>query len=149
MIRQPRSLARRLAWRLALVVIAATALAATAVGWRSVVAVRHLDDTALQVQASAVAAHIATGPDGRPELNLPSALDDAFLSSHGDNVFLADRCKWCRAVCLGSQGAIHPLFSHSGNAGPVPRAAVAAPSRGNARLHTHYRPLHHPGGAEP
>jgi two-component system, OmpR family, sensor histidine kinase TctE len=88
MIRQPRSLARRLAWRLALVVIAATALAATAVGWRSVVALRHLDDTALQVQASAVATHIATGPDGRPELNLPPALDDAFLSSHGDNIFL-------------------------------------------------------------
>ena len=93
MIRQPRSLARRLAWRLALVVMAATALAATAVGWRSIVAVRHLDDTALQVQARAVAAHIARGQGGRPELNLPPALDDAFLSSRGDNIFLVTAAK--------------------------------------------------------
>jgi signal transduction histidine kinase len=88
MIRQPRSLARRLAWRLALVVIAAVALAAVAVGWRSVVAVRNLDDTALQDQARAIATHIAAGPDGRPKLDLPRALDDAFRSSHGDNIFL-------------------------------------------------------------
>ncbi len=88
MIRQPRSLAHQLAWRLALVVIAAIALAATAVGWRSVVAVRNLDDTALQDQARAIAAHIATGPDGRPKLDLPRPLDDAFRSSHGDNIFL-------------------------------------------------------------
>ena len=88
MIRQPRSLVRRLAWRLALVVIAAVALAAVAVGWRSVVAVRNLDDTALQDQARAIAAHIAAGPDGRPKLDLPRPLDDAFRSSHGDNVFL-------------------------------------------------------------
>ena len=88
MMRQPRSLARRLAGRLALVVVAAVALAALAVGWRSVVAVRHLDDTALQDQARAIAAHITAGPDGQPKLDLPRALDDAFRSSHGDNVFL-------------------------------------------------------------
>jgi signal transduction histidine kinase len=88
MILEPGSLARRLAWRLALVVIAAVALAATAVGWRSVVAVRSLDDTALQDQARALATHIAAGPDGRPQLDLPTSLSQAFRSSHGDNVFL-------------------------------------------------------------
>lgn len=88
MIRQPRSLAHQLAWRLALVVIAAIALAAMAVGWRSVVAVRNLNDTALQDQARAIAAHVAAGPDGRPKLDLPRPLDDAFRSSHGDNIFL-------------------------------------------------------------
>ena len=31
--------------------------------------------------------------DGRPELNLPPALDDAFLSSRGDNIFLVTAAK--------------------------------------------------------
>ncbi len=84
----PPSLAFRLAWRLALVVVAAVALAALAVGWRSVVVVRSLDDTALQDQARTIAAHLAAGPNGLPVLALPRPFAAAFGASGGSNLFL-------------------------------------------------------------
>lgn len=74
----PWSLARRLAWRLAGVLVGAIGLAAIAVGWRAIVIARALDDTALQAQVRAVAAHLAAAPDGTPLLNLPPALAAAF-----------------------------------------------------------------------
>ncbi len=81
-------LARRLAWRLALVLMAAIGLAAAAVGWRAVVTARALDDTTLQAQVAAVAAALATSPDGAPLLSLPPALTAAFAASGGSSVFV-------------------------------------------------------------
>ena len=52
-------LARRLAWRLALVLITAVALAAVAVGWRAIVTARSLEDASLQAQVA--------GDDGEAE----------------------------------------------------------------------------------
>jgi signal transduction histidine kinase len=72
------SLARRLAVRLAAVLVVAIGLAAVAVGWRAIVTARALDDTALQAQARAIAGYLTTAPDGTPRLDLPAALADAF-----------------------------------------------------------------------
>ncbi len=115
MNRRQGSLARRLAWRLALVVLAAVILAAAAIGWRSVVAVRHLDDTALQDQARAIAAHISTGPDGRPRLDLPGPLENAFRSSDDDNVFLVTAANG--TVLFASAPGLRSAFS-----GVLPRS---------------------------
>ncbi len=82
------SLANRLAWRLAAVLVAAIGLAAIAVGWRAIVTAGALDDTALQVQVRAVAAHLAIAPDGSPRVDLPPALRAAFHTGEGGNVFL-------------------------------------------------------------
>jgi len=82
------SLAPRLAWRLAAVLVAAIGLAAIAVGWRAIVTARALDDTALQIQVHAVAVHLATAPGGTPLLDLPPALETAFHGGAGDNVFI-------------------------------------------------------------
>lgn len=88
MTRRQPSLAARLARRLALVVIAAIAIAGLAVGWRSVVVVRALDDTALQDQAETLATFLSTGAAGQPVLALPPSLAAAFRASAGDNVYL-------------------------------------------------------------
>jgi two-component system sensor histidine kinase TctE len=81
-------LARRLAWRLALVLIAAVALAAVAVGWRAIVTARSLEDASLQAQVAAIAAGLVAGPNGAPRLDLPSDLTAAFEASHGTSVFV-------------------------------------------------------------
>jgi signal transduction histidine kinase len=77
------SLAHRLAWRLGAVLVAAIGLAAFAVGWRAIVTARALDDTALQAQMRAVAAHLTTAPDGTPRLDLPASLAGAFHVGEG------------------------------------------------------------------
>ena len=81
------SLAQRLAWRLGAVLVVAIGLAAVAVGWRAIVTARALDDTALQAQARAVAAHLSIAADGRPQLDLPPALTAAFHSGPDGNGF--------------------------------------------------------------
>ena len=81
-------LSRRLAWRLALVLLAAVALAAVAVGWRAIVTARSLEDASLQAQVAAVAGGLVVGPNGTPRLDLPSDLTAAFEASHGTSVFV-------------------------------------------------------------
>ncbi len=81
-------LARRLAWRLGLVLVVAIGLAALAVGWRAIVTARALDDTTLQAQVAAVAGALATAPDGAPRLDLPPALAAAFHAAGGSSVFV-------------------------------------------------------------
>jgi signal transduction histidine kinase len=87
---RPRSwrLSTRLALRLAAVMVAAIALAAAAVAWRTIATIRELDDTALQNQARAIAMHLGAGPDGALRLDLPPALEAAFQSSDGNNLYL-------------------------------------------------------------
>ena len=65
-------LARRLAWRLALVMLAAVALTAVAIGWRAVVTARSLEDASLQAQVAAIASGLVVSPNGTPRLDLPS-----------------------------------------------------------------------------
>lgn len=81
-------LARRLAWRLGLVVIAAIGLAGITVGWRAIVTAHALEDTTLQAQVAAVAAALRTTPDGTPQLDLSPALDVAFRASGGSSVYV-------------------------------------------------------------
>ena len=85
---RPWRLSTRLALRLAAVMVAAIALAAAAVAWRTIAAIRELDDTALQNQARAIAMHLGTGPDGALRLDLPPSLAAAFRASDGDNLYL-------------------------------------------------------------
>lgn len=82
------SLAQRLAWRLGAVLVVAIGLAAVAVGWRAIVTARALDDTALQAQERAVAAHLSVSTDGTPRLDLPSDLMAAFHSGPEGNGFI-------------------------------------------------------------
>lgn len=78
MTRPAWSLARRLAWRLGVVLVGAIGLAAVTVGWRAIATARSLDDSALQAQARAVARYLTTAPDGTPRLDPPPALAGAF-----------------------------------------------------------------------
>ena len=66
----------------------AIGMAAVAVGWRAIVTARALDDTALQAQARAVAAHLSTTADGTPRLDLPQGLLAAFHSGPEGNGFI-------------------------------------------------------------
>lgn len=81
-------LARRLAWRLALLLIGAVGLAAVAVGWRAIVTARALDDATLQAQVAAVAGALATTPDGAPQLALPPELAAAFRAASNSSVYI-------------------------------------------------------------
>ncbi len=76
-------LTRRLAWRLAAVMLASVMLAAAAVAWRTVATVRSLDDSALQSQARLVAGQLSVGPDGRPMLSRSEPLAAVFNASDG------------------------------------------------------------------
>ena len=83
-----RSLANRLAWRLAAVMIVAVLLAAAAIAWKAIESVHDLDDLALQTQADLIATELPRAgsvPGG--SLALPPALVSSFRSSVGDNVF--------------------------------------------------------------
>ena len=81
-------LARRLGWRLGLVLVVAIGLAAVTVGWRAIVTARALDDATLQAQAAAIAAALATAPDGSPRLALPPGLAAAFNAADGSSIFV-------------------------------------------------------------
>jgi len=81
-------LARRLAWRLAVVMLAGVGLAAAAVAWRTIATIRSIDDAALQSQAQLVASQLAAGPDGRPTLQLPGTLAARFRESDDGSFFL-------------------------------------------------------------
>jgi signal transduction histidine kinase len=81
-------LARRLAWRLAAVMLVAITLAGASVAWRTVATIRSLDDAALQSQARLVAGQLSAGPDGRPILHLPGQLAEAFSGSDGQSLFI-------------------------------------------------------------
>lgn len=81
-------LARRLAWRLAAVMLASVMLAAAAVAWRTVATVRSLDDAALQSQARLVAGQLSAGSDGRPVLSQPEPLAAVFSASDGQSLFI-------------------------------------------------------------
>jgi signal transduction histidine kinase len=72
------SLSARLARRLAAVLAVSIVLAALAVAWRAVVAIRSLDDADLRTQAQVIAAHLHAAADGRPALDLPPAIADLF-----------------------------------------------------------------------
>lgn len=81
-------LTRRLAWRLALVVLAAIGLAGLAVGWRAIVTARALEDASLQAQVAAVAGGLSTQTNGGPRLILPPGLDAAFRAASGSSVYV-------------------------------------------------------------
>lgn len=81
-------LARRLAWRLGLVLVLAIGTAAVAVGWRAIVTARALDDATLQAQVAAVTSALAAAPDGQPRLALPAELAAAFRASGGSSAFV-------------------------------------------------------------
>ena len=82
------TLAGRLGWRLAAVMLAAVVLAGAAVAWRTLATVRSLDDEALQNQARLVAGQLAAGPDGRPVLHLSGQLTATFAASDGESLFI-------------------------------------------------------------
>lgn len=80
------SLASRLGWRLAGVMLAAILLAAGAMAWRAIATVHELDDSALQAQARLIAA--ALPARGGARVAMPEAVVAPFRGSDGDNVFL-------------------------------------------------------------
>jgi signal transduction histidine kinase len=79
------SLAIRLAWRMSLLMFGAIALAASAIAWGSISALRDLDDSALQQQGHIVAASL---PAQDTPFALPPAITIPFQNSDGDNVFI-------------------------------------------------------------
>jgi signal transduction histidine kinase len=93
MTRPSWSLAHRLAWRLAAVLLVSVGLAAATVGWRAIATVRALDDTALQAQARAVADHLSGGAEGEPRLSLPPALAQGFEPGPDSSVYLVTDAK--------------------------------------------------------
>ncbi len=80
------TLAARLGWRLAAVLLAAILLAAAAVAWRAVETVHELDDQALQAQLAQISRHLPR--DAGAPVVLPEDLVRTFRDSDGDNVFL-------------------------------------------------------------
>ena len=94
-VRPAWSLAVRLGWRLALVLLLAILLAGGAVAWRVVETVHELDDSALQSQARPIMArlpaHAATAGTRSSGVVLPEAVVAPFRNSDGDNVFLVYR----------------------------------------------------------
>jgi two-component system sensor histidine kinase TctE len=113
-------LARRLAWRLAAVMLAAVALAAAAVAWRTLATLRSLDDAALQSQARLVAGQLAAGPDGRPVLHLPGQLAAMFSASDGQSLFVVYDGKDVAAAASDPRAAdiVRPFLP------PRPRAGL-------------------------
>jgi two-component system, OmpR family, sensor histidine kinase TctE len=105
-------LVRRLAWRLAAVMVIAMVLAAGGVAWRTLATIRSLDDAALQSQARLVASHLSTGPDGKPRLDLSDQLGAAFRGTDAQSLF----------VIYDAAGKV--LFTSDANA-----AAALAPYR--------------------
>ncbi len=107
------SLAARLGWRLAAVMLAAILLAAAAMAWRAIETVHEIDDSALQDQARLIAARLPTSVDGSGRVNLPEGLVAPFTASDGDNIFMvfADN----RLVATSDAEAatqLLPLLSH-------------------------------------
>jgi signal transduction histidine kinase len=82
------SLARRLGWRLAAVMVAAILLAAGAVAWRTIATVHALDDSALQNQADLIARSLSAIPNDAKDIALPEELVAPFRASDGDNLFV-------------------------------------------------------------
>jgi signal transduction histidine kinase len=82
------SLTTRLALRLAVVMIAAIALAAVAVEWRTFETLHELDDSALQNQADLVVRALKTIPSDTTTIALPETLVAPFQASDGDNLFI-------------------------------------------------------------
>ncbi len=85
---RPWSLQVRLAWRLAAVMLVAVALTGVAVGWRAIVAVNSLEDSALQAQARDVGRYLSVAADGTARLALPPDLDAAYRYSRGDDLYV-------------------------------------------------------------
>lgn len=85
---RPWGLTRRLASRLALLLVVAVGLAGLAVGWRAIVTARALDDSTLQAQAAAIAGALEVGPDHTPQLHLPPNLAAAFRAADGSSLFV-------------------------------------------------------------
>ena len=127
----PWSLARRLAWRLAGVLVGAIGLAAIAVGWRAIVIARALDDTALQAQVRAVAAHLAAAPDGAQLLNLPPALAAAFqvgaAAREGSRKRGPDRTREATRDASGEGAGAEAGAATSGRGGRQPLPGLAGP----------------------
>jgi signal transduction histidine kinase len=86
--RRPWSLASRLGWRLAAVMLVAILATAALVAWRTIATVRDLDDSALQNQADRVAQPLAAIPADSAHPVLPDAVVAPFRASDGDNLFL-------------------------------------------------------------
>jgi signal transduction histidine kinase len=101
---------RRLAWRQAAAVLVAIVLTAGTVAWRTVSAIRSLDDVALQSQARLVAGGLVVAGDGGPVLHLPPALAAAFAGSDNGNLYL-----------------VFDRFGHAALASEVGAAALLAP----------------------
>lgn len=102
-------LARRLGWRLGLVLVVAIGLAAVTIGWRAIITARALDDATLQAQVAAVANALATAPDGSPRLALPPGLAAAFQAAGSSSVFvIADQAGKPQ---LSSDPAAAPLIA--------------------------------------
>lgn len=85
---KPRSLANRLAWRLATVMVVAVLLAGAAIAWKAIQTVHDLDDLALQNQVDLIVTELPrAAPVPGNAVELPAALVASFRSSAGDNVF--------------------------------------------------------------
>lgn len=119
-------LARRLAWRLAAVMVAAVVLAGGAVAWRTVATVRSLDDAALQSQARLVAGQLSPGPDGRPVLHMPGSLAAAFDTSDGQSLFIVYDASDAPAAASDprADALVHPFLPPRPGFFRVPRSAT-------------------------
>ena len=136
MTRPPRpgapSLTIRLGWRLAVVMVAAVALAATAVAWRTFATVHDLDDLALQRQAALIVRELLAMPKDSPDITLPESVVAPFRNSDGDNLFIVyDRQGQPVATSDPVQArAIAPLMSARPDAGFFRLPALADHERG-------------------
>jgi signal transduction histidine kinase len=102
-LRRPSSLQGRLAWRLALVLLAALALVSSMLVYYARETIDSLDDVSLQVQAAQIAQHLRR-EDGALRLDLPPALQQAYRGS-GESDLYAVFDETGRALIASSAGA--------------------------------------------
>jgi signal transduction histidine kinase len=121
------SLTLRLAWRLGALMLAAVVVAATAVAWRAITAVRQMDDQALYAQAREVAAHLARAADGTVRARLPPALAAQFAGGDGQSLYLVfDReGRLLAGSDAGAASVVRPFLPARGGLFKIPDAGAA------------------------
>jgi two-component system, OmpR family, sensor histidine kinase TctE len=114
------SLQAQLAVRLAAVVVVATTLGIGALLYQGMNAGDALSNEQLVRRAAEIAQHIAVGPNGTPQLELPPKLDQVYRSSTRTNLF-AVRVEG-GSVIAASEPELSAMLARSDAGGAEPRA---------------------------
>ncbi len=116
---RPRSLQAHLALRLAATFLVATALGVGALLYEGMNAADALGNEQLEQRAAEIARHVAPGPDGKPRLELPAKLDQAYRAPGRMDIF-AVRAGDGQVIAT-SEPALADLVARPPANGAVPR----------------------------